>query len=161
MYLLILAPFNFQNHLFKDQIHVLVYELFSLVNLLNIIKHVQRGAQAEVYTWSTMLLRELNHVKVDTRYLLLSGIGIIILVSAVMIQFQPINNQSALVGQPADSAIVHSWNDSLLQGTAQAWADNAPRPLLRKPWPSDRTTFRASGFFLVSVGLGMFRAPRI
>ena len=47
-------------------------------------------------------------MKVDTRYLLLSGIGIIILVSAMIIQLQPTNNQSLLIGRPADSARIGS-----------------------------------------------------
>ncbi|MHA1851022.1 MAG: VWA domain-containing protein [Candidatus Thorarchaeota archaeon] len=42
-------------------------------------------------------------MKVDTRYLLLSGIGIIILVSTMLMPSTLVNNQNALLGEPASS----------------------------------------------------------
>ena len=58
-------------------------------------------------------------MKVDTRYLLLSGIGVMILVAAIMVPTQPINNQNELLGQPADSARLGSMipDDVTIEGT--------------------------------------------
>ena len=58
-------------------------------------------------------------MKVDTRYILLSGIGVIILVSAMLLQPPAINNHNTILGEPASSVSLGSMipDDVMIEGT--------------------------------------------
>ena len=58
-------------------------------------------------------------MKVDTRYILLSGIGVIILVSVMLIQTPMVNDQNMTLGEPASSVRIGSLipNDVTVEGT--------------------------------------------
>ena len=58
-------------------------------------------------------------MKVDTRYLLLSGIGVIILVSAMLMPSTLINNPNTPLGAPANTVKIGSMipDDVTIEGT--------------------------------------------
>ena len=58
-------------------------------------------------------------MKVDTRYILLSGIGVIILVSAMLMQPTLISDQNTTLGAPANTARIGSMipDDVTIEGT--------------------------------------------